>query len=55
VLDQPAVRFVRISETEFGSFALDTTLRFTPSADQRVTELIICQNGDELACRRTGS
>ncbi len=51
---QPEVRFVQVSESEFGSFALDATLRFTRTADQGVTELILCQNGDELACRRIG-
>ena len=53
-LGQPPDRFLRFSETEFGSFAVDTTLRFTRSADGRVTELILCQNGDELSCRRIG-
>ncbi len=51
-LGQPPYRFLRVSEAEFDSFAVDTTLRFTRSADGRVTELILCQNGDELACRR---
>lgn len=54
VLGQPPDRFLRFSETEFGSFAVDTTLRFTRSADGRVNELILCQNGDELSCRRIG-
>ena len=49
-----SVRFVRVSETEFGSFGVDATLRFTRTADQGVTELILCQNGDELTCRRIG-
>jgi CubicO group peptidase (beta-lactamase class C family) len=51
---QPPIRFVRVSETEFGSFAVETTLRFTRSADGEVTELILCQNGEELSCRRIG-
>jgi CubicO group peptidase (beta-lactamase class C family) len=53
-LGQPPARFGRVSEAEFGSFAVDTTLRFARSTDGRVTELILCQNGDELSCRRIG-
>lgn len=49
---QRAARFVRLSETEFASVALDTTLTFSRAADERVTELILHQNGDELSCRR---
>lgn len=46
-------RFVHESGTEFFSFAVDATLRFTPS-ERIVTELILCQNGDELTFRRVG-
>jgi CubicO group peptidase (beta-lactamase class C family) len=53
-IGQPEIRFVRVSETEFGSFGVGATLRFTRTADQDVTELILCQNGDELTCRRIG-
>ena len=50
---QPEARFVRERETEFGSFAVDTTLRFALTVDLLVTELIVSQNGDELVCRPT--
>ena len=53
-LGQPEARFVQVSETEFGSFAADATLRFMRPTDERVTELILRQNGDELTCRRIG-
>jgi CubicO group peptidase (beta-lactamase class C family) len=51
-LGQPEARFVQVSETEFGSFAVDATLSFTRSADEHATELILRQNGEELVCRR---
>ena len=51
VTGQPEDRFVRMSETEFGSFAVDTTLRFT-TAEDGTAELTVRQNGDDLSCRR---
>ena len=48
-LGQPAIRFLRVSETEFGSFAVETTLAFDGE------ELILRQNDGELRCRRVGS
>jgi hypothetical protein len=46
---QPAIRFPRFSETEFGSFAVETTLAFHEK------ELVLRQNDGELRCRRVDS
>jgi CubicO group peptidase (beta-lactamase class C family) len=43
---QPPIRFLRISETEYGSFSVETTLAFDDG------ELILRQNEGELRCRR---
>jgi CubicO group peptidase (beta-lactamase class C family) len=51
---QHAVRFVRISDAEFGSFAVDATLRFDRVADDGTPELVIRQNDQEMTCRRLG-
>lgn len=45
---QPPIRFLRFSETEFGSFSVETTLTF--EAD----ELVVRQNDGELRCPRAG-
>ncbi len=45
-LGQPPIRFVRLSETEFGSFAVETILAFDAEG------LVLRQNGGELRCRR---
>ena len=47
-LGQPPIRFLRFSETEFGSFAVETTLAFDGD------ELVLRQNDGELRCRRVG-
>ena len=47
-LGQPPIRFLRFSETEFGSFAVETTLAFDGE------ELVLRQNDGELRCRRVG-
>lgn len=46
---QPSIRFLRASETEFGSFSVETTLAFDDG------ELILRQNDGELRCRRIDS
>jgi len=43
---QPPIRFLRISETDYGSFSVETTLAFDDG------ELILRQNDGELRCRR---
>jgi hypothetical protein len=43
---QAPIRFLRMSETDFGSFSVDTTLAFDDD------ELILRQNDGELRCRR---
>lgn len=43
---QPPIRFLRMSETDFGSFSVETTLAFDDG------ELIVRQNDGELRCRR---
>ena len=45
-LGQPPIRFLRVSETEFGSFAVETILAFDGD------ELVLRQNDGELRCRR---
>ena len=49
--DQDPIRFVRISETEFASQFVETTLSFTDPADG-TAELTLRQNGADLTCRR---
>jgi hypothetical protein len=48
-LGQPPIRFLRVSETEFGSFAVETVLAFDGD------ELVLRQNDGELRCRRIDS
>jgi CubicO group peptidase (beta-lactamase class C family) len=43
---QPPIRFLRMSETDFGSFSVETTLAFDSE------EVILRQNDGELRCRR---
>jgi CubicO group peptidase (beta-lactamase class C family) len=45
-LGQPPIRFLRISETEFGSFAVETTLAFDAEG------LVLRQNDGEVYCSR---
>jgi CubicO group peptidase (beta-lactamase class C family) len=45
---QPPIRFLRMSETEYGSFSVETTLAFEEG------ELILRQNAGELRCGRIG-
>jgi hypothetical protein len=45
---QPPIRFLRFSETEFGSFAVETTLAFDAG------ELVLRQNDGERRCPRAG-
>jgi CubicO group peptidase (beta-lactamase class C family) len=46
---QRAIRFLRVSETSFGSFSVETTLTLDDG------ELILRQNGGELRCARVGA
>jgi CubicO group peptidase (beta-lactamase class C family) len=48
---QEEIRFVRISETELGSFSVEATVRFTVGEDGRASELVVTQNGEEHAYR----
>ena len=43
---QPPLRFLRISQSAFGSFSVETTVAFDDG------ELILRQNDGELRCRR---
>ena len=43
---QPPIRFLRISESDFGSFSVETTLALDDG------DLILRQNDNELRCRR---
>jgi hypothetical protein len=43
---QDPIRFLRVSETEFGSFSVETSVAF----DQG--DMILRQNGGEHRCRR---
>ena len=43
---QPPIRFLRMSETDFGSFSVETTLAFDDE------ELVLRQNDGEVRCRR---
>ena len=43
---QPPIRFLRMSESDFGSFSVETTLAFDDGG------LILRQNDGELRCRR---
>jgi CubicO group peptidase (beta-lactamase class C family) len=52
-LEQPAIRFLRVGETEFGSFAVETTLAFE-LVDGRAEALVVRQNDGELRCPRVG-
>jgi hypothetical protein len=45
---QPPIRFLRISESDFGSFSVETSLAFDDG------DLILRQNDNELRCRRVG-
>ena len=49
---QPVTRFVRVSETEFGSFAVDATLRFDLAGEDPPATLVVHQNGEDLVLRR---
>ncbi len=49
---QPVTRFVRVSETEFGSFAVDATLRFDLAGEDPPATLVVHQNGEDLVFRR---
>ena len=51
-LGQPPISFLRLSETEFASFAVETTLAFASADREGAAELILRQNGAELRCRR---
>ena len=46
---QPPIRFLRMSETDFGSFSVETTLAFDGE------EVTLRQNDGELRCRRIDS
>ncbi len=52
-LGQPAIRFLRVGEAEFGSFAVETTLTFEV-VDARAEVLVVRQNEGELRCPRVG-
>jgi hypothetical protein len=52
-LEQPAIRFLRVGEAEFGSFAVETTLAFE-LVDGRAEALVVRQNDGELRCPRVG-
>ena len=43
---QPPIRFLRMSESDFGSFSVETTVAFDDG------DLILRQNDGELRCRR---
>lgn len=43
---QPPIRFLRMSETDYGSFSVETSLAFDDG------DLVLRQNGGELRCRR---
>ena len=48
---QSPIRFVRASETEYASFAVESTLALRADAES-AGELVLRQNGGELRCRR---
>ena len=52
-LGQPAIRFLRVGEAEFGSFDVETTLAFE-LVDGRAETLVVRQNDGELRCPRVG-
>ena len=52
-LGQPAIRFRRVGEAEFGSFAVETTLTFE-LVDGRADGLVVRQNDGELRGTRVG-
>lgn len=52
VAAQAPIRFLRVSESEFGSFAVETTLAFGEAGAGGAGELVLRQNGGALTCRR---
>jgi CubicO group peptidase (beta-lactamase class C family) len=52
VAAQAPIRFLRVSESEFASFAVETTLAFEAAGAGGAGELAVRQNGGELRCRR---